>query len=148
MKCALFFRDEWSRVPAVPRSCILSPGLLCILNRTINSRQCQGGWRFSCQGESWESSGGKVRPEDLEDLASQAREVESGWTAGSVNLSRIQRRSEAVALQSEVCVEMLTMKFERTCTARADTMIWWLQASLDCVAVDMILNTEKHFEKY
>lgn len=63
-----------------------------------------GGLTLQLSGRIMGELGWKVRPEDLEDLASQAREVESGWTAGSVNLSRIQRHSEAAALQSEVCV--------------------------------------------
>lgn len=97
MKSALF-RDEWSCSPAVPRSCILSPGLLCILNQTINSRQCQGVDASAVRenhGIAWveTQTGGS---------GLSGKEVESGRTAGSVNLSRIQRGSESTALQSEL----------------------------------------------
>lgn len=84
-------------------SCTLSPGLLCILNLTVNSRQCQRVDASAVRenhGRAWAETqtggSGLSGKEGVEEV-----EEESGWTAGGVNLSGIQRGSESGALQSK-----------------------------------------------
>lgn len=78
---------EMSRVPPVPRPSILSPGPLCILNRTVNSCGCQGVDASAVRGNhgpAWVET----------QTGGPGLSVKEGVEWDGVNLSGIQKRPE------------------------------------------------------
>lgn len=117
--------------PLCPDGVFSPRGYRCILNLTINSPSVSKGVEASAVRENHRKSQG--RNSNWKDLASQGRKEESGWTARSVNLSGIQRRSDSAALQAE-CSQARSLVCRADTMAAFKTSVWCISSS-DCLTV-------------